>query len=198
MLWGLADTGVVVERSGEAQTQVQAQQGDTGAGHDGEPSPSAEPVPSEQDVVPQRLVVHVDGAVATPGVVELWGDDLRVCDAVDAAGGLCEDADTALVNLAEPLADGRKVHVPHQGEQAIQDVPVSLSPAEVATAGGLVNINTAGVEELQTLRGVGEVTARAIVEDREQNGPFETPEDLMRVSGIGEKKFAKVKEAICV
>ena len=65
-------------------------------------------------------------------------------------------------------------------------------------AAGPVNINVAGIEELDQLPGVGEATARAIVEDRERNGPFSTTEDLMRVSGIGEKKFAKLEGMICV
>ena len=67
-----------------------------------------------------------------------------------------------------------------------------------ASSGDLVNLNNASVEQLDELPGVGEATARAIIEDREANGPFTTPEDLMRVSGIGEKKFAKLEGMICV
>ena len=123
--------------------------------------------------------------------------------AVEAAGGLLEDADTSVINLAAPIADGVKVHVPSQDEQAItvaeDAVGTGAQPWDASDAsGGLVNINTASMDELQMLSGVGEATARAIIEDREQNGPFAAPEDLMRVSGIGEKKFAKVRESICV
>lgn len=162
-----------------------------------------------------RYIVHVDGAVTTPGVIELTGDDVRVGDAVEAAGGLSEDADTSTVNLAEPLVDGSKIHVPHRGE--LEEVrptqtqePPSGQTGDAAgqggqasettspESGGLVNINTATSEELQTLSGVGEATARAIIEEREANGPFTSPEDIMRVSGIGEKKFAKIAGSICV
>ena len=151
-----------------------------------------------------HFVVHVDGAVGKPGVVELTGSDLRVFDAVSLAGGLLDDADTAQVNLAEPLSDGAKIHIPHEGELSEQAEQSLSGQAQTSGATGsgkatlLVNINTASSEELQTLNGVGEATANAIIEERERGGPFATPEDLMRVSGIGEKKFAKVKDSICV
>lgn len=142
------------------------------------------------------VVVHVDGAVAAPGVYRLEGDDLRVQDAVDAAGGLSAEADTAQTNLAAPLEDGSKVHVPAAGEAGAQ-----AGPAAEAAGGGaseLVNINTASEAELDELPGVGPATAAAIVEEREANGPFASPEDIMRVSGIAEKRFAKLEDLICV
>ena len=149
-------------------------------------------------------VVHVDGAVAAPGVYEL-AEDARVNDAVAAAGGLLSEADTSTINLAAPVSDGAKVHIPTSdelsagaqttpGDSGAGGVPTGAAPA----APSLVNINTATPEELQGLSGVGEATAAAIIEDRQANGPFATPEDLMRVSGIGEKKFAKIKAHICV
>lgn len=150
-------------------------------------SEKAEEEPQEE---PVTLVVHVDGMVGTPGVYELT-EGARVSDAVTAAGGLAEGADTSSLNLAAPLADGEKVHVPAEGEEA---TPSSGG----ASSGDLVNLNNASVEQLDELPGVGEATARAIIEDREANGPFTTPEDLMRVSGIGEKKFAKLEGMICV
>lgn len=144
---------------------------------------------------PARLFVHIDGAVNAPGVYELL-EGSRVNDAVGAAGGLREDADTTSINLAAEVTDGEKIHVPAVGEL------VTTSPADEKGLGAsdtaLININTADVAELDELPGVGESTARAIVEDREANGPFTTPEDLMRVSGIGEKKFAKLEAMICV
>lgn len=154
---------------------------------------------------PKRYVVHVDGAVGEPGVVSLEGDNLRVFDAVKEAGGLLDEADTTSVNLAEPLADGSKIHIPAQGEALPVDVVLpSAGQHETSGATGeaggvtLVNINTASSQELQALSGVGEATAAAIIRDREANGPFATPEDLMRVSGIGEKKFERVRDQICV
>lgn len=142
---------------------------------------------------PSLVVVHVDGAVANPGVYTL-PQGSRAADAVSAAGGLAEGADTTSVNLAAPVADGEKVHVPTVGEQAAP----AAEGEDAEASPGPVNINTAGVEELDELPGVGEATARAIVEDREKNGPFASPEDLMRVSGIGEKKFERLAGLICV
>ena len=150
------------------------------------------------------VVVHVDGAVAAPGVYEL-AVDARVNDAVTAAGGLLSEADTSTINLAAPVSDGAKVHIPTSeelsagaqgasGESGNAGAPAGSASAEPT----LVNINAATSEELQRLSGVGEATAAAIIEDRQANGPFSSPEDLMRVSGIGEKKFAKIKAHICV
>lgn len=145
--------------------------------------------------VAATVVVHVDGAVGAPGVYELPGSP-RVNDAIVAAGGLAEGADTSGLNLAAPLSDGEKVHVPLAGES--QPSPAPSAPGAGEGAGGLVNLNTATLEELDELPGVGEATARAILEDREKNGPFSSPEDLMRVSGIGEKKFEKLEGLVCV
>lgn len=145
------------------------------------------------------LVVHVDGAVAMPGVYKLSGDGLRVNDAIEAAGGLLGEADTSAMNLASALADGQKVHVPSQAEVASAGAGATGdAPGGAASGSALVNINLASADQLQALSGVGEATARAIVEDREAHGPFSSIEDLMRVSGIGQKKFEKLKGQICV
>jgi competence protein ComEA len=162
----------------------------------------ADEAPSEEAAEAPILVVHVDGMVASPGVYRLQGDSLRVNDAVEAAGGLVDGADTSRVNLAEPLTDGEKVHVPSVGEEDVGTVAASTgtssSGVTATTTDGIVNINTATVAELTTLPGVGDATAAEIVRDREANGAFTSAEDLMRVSGIGEKKFAKLKDKIRV
>lgn len=142
------------------------------------------------------VVVHVDGAVQSPGVYELDGDAPRVGDAVERAGGLRDDADTADINLAAHVADGQKVHIPCIGE----DVPESGDATWTQGSGqeGVVNINTATEQELTALPGVGEATAAAIVEERERGGPFASPEDLMRVTGIGQKKYERMRDLIVV
>ena len=149
----------------------------------------------------ETIVVDVSGAVVNPGVYELT-DGARVSDAIEAAGGLSEDADVSILNRASKVSDGMKVTVPTQGEQASSagdgDTRTAASAQSAAQASGLVNINTATADELQALSGVGPSTAQAIVDDREKNGLFASAEDLMRVSGIGEKKFAKIKDSICV
>ncbi len=145
-------------------------------------------------------VVHVDGAVASPGVYAIEGSGKRVNDAVERAGGLLTDADTAALNLAAPLADGQKIHIPFIGETDSRPIENSSVDTESNDSGGstLININTASETELCELPGVGEATASAIIEERTQGGPFVNPEDIMRVTGIGEKKYAKLEGLICV
>lgn len=156
---------------------------------------------STPEPVAASIFVHIDGAVVAPGVYELTGSLPRVNDAVIAAGGLAGDADTSALNLAAVLSDGEKIHVPRQGEAVAtgqtSSVPASGSDGG-ASSSGVININTATAEELDSLPGIGPSTAAAIVEDRERNGPFASPEDLMRVSGIGEGKFSKLKDQIRV
>lgn len=196
VVWHTQHGGVVIDRG-----VTEASQHDGASTKEGD---AQEEQGEETDSEDIRCFVHVDGAVGAPGVVELTGSDLRVYDAVKAAGGLLDDADTTSVNLAEPLVDGAKIHIPSEGEAGEQPGPAANGQAVTSGATGagaatvLVNINSATSEELQSLSGVGEATAAAIIRDREQNGPYATPEDLMRVSGIGEKKFAKVKDQICV
>ncbi|MGN0287058.1 MAG: helix-hairpin-helix domain-containing protein [Atopobiaceae bacterium] len=162
------------------------------------------------------VTVHVDGAVANPGVYQLQGQSPRVIEAVQAAGGLAQNADTTAINLAAPVEDGAKVHVPQQGEDASNTQGTASAGATGGATGsgssgaaaasgsagsssdGTVNINTATAEQLTALPGVGEATAKAIVEDRQKNGKFTSPEDLMRVSGIGQKKFDKMKDKVRV
>ncbi len=157
---------------------------------------------SETELTTSSFVVHVDGAVLTPGVYRLEGDDLRLQDAVDAAGGLLEEADTTSVNLASLIEDGTKIYIPYEGEEVDATTTVSTqgtsTTSDSSNSSGLININTATAEELDELPGVGPSTAAAIIQDREENGPFSSPEDIMRVSGIGEKKYAKMEAYICV
>ena len=220
-----ATRGLVVERASAVEPAAaegfEAPDGEGVAGvADGEASPSdekreegqrpaIESDSSDAATIP-CTVVHVDGAVEAPGVYELRQEGApRVVDAIEAAGGLSEDADTTLINMAAMIEDGSKVHVPREGEQPSGSQVVSsgaLSPDAATASGvtggpadaGVVNINTAGVDELQTLPGVGAVTAQAIIDERESGGPFSCPEDIMRVSGIGEKKYAKLEGRICV
>ncbi|WP_248922445.1 helix-hairpin-helix domain-containing protein [Olsenella intestinalis] len=207
--------GVTVSRADSGSEA----RGSDGAGEGGGSSSSPSGGGARDAGGAQALVVHVDGAVARPGVVEVSGSSPRLRDAIEAAGGLAEGADTGSLNLAEKVSDGQKVHVPTVEEaQAAAAAPAagsagasgagggqgagaaagSGSGGGPSSASGLVNINSATASELQTLSGVGESTANAIVRDREQNGPFSSVDDLMRVSGIGEKKLAKIRGSICV
>lgn len=143
----------------------------------------------------QETVIFVDikGAVKNPGVYQMKVGD-RVKDALDAAGGLTEEADSQKVNLAKRLEDQMVIVVPKVGEEA-EEIPAGETRKE-ATKEGKVNINTATVEELKTLKGVGEKKAEAIIEYRKKNGSFKTKEDLMKVRGIGKKLFDSFQERI--
>jgi len=183
---------------------VDVAQGGGSVSSESAPAPQAQPqAPDTDAAAPAKeeapgLVVHVAGAVALPGVYELPSGS-RVVDAVEAAGGAVPGADVGQLNLAQPLSDGAKLTVPLAGEQ-LQSASLEAPGAGAARTGAAaqVNVNTASAEELQQLAGVGEVLAATIVRDREANGPFATPEDLMRVSGIGEKKFENMRPQVVV
>ena len=143
----------------------------------------------------QETVIFVDikGAVKNPGVYQMKVGD-RVKDALDAAGGLTAEADSQKVNLAQRVEDQMVIVVPKVGEEA-EAIPAGVTSKETSKE-GKVNINTATVEELKTLKGVGEKKAEAIIEYRKKNGSFKTKEDLMKVRGIGKKLFDSFQERI--
>ena len=143
----------------------------------------------------QEAVIFVDikGAVKKPGVYQMKVGD-RVKDAIDAAGGLTAEADSQKVNLAQRVEDQMVIVVPKVGEEA-EAIPAGVTSKETSKE-GKVNINTATVEELKTLKGVGEKKAEAIIEYRKKNGSFKTKEDLMKVRGIGKKLFESFEERI--
>ncbi|MBR2804264.1 MAG: ComEA family DNA-binding protein [Eggerthellaceae bacterium] len=141
----------------------------------------------------ETLFVHVSGCVANPGLYELE-EGSRLASAIEAAGGFTEDAACDSVNLARRLEDGEMVVVSSvsAGSGANEEIP------EAKTASSLVNINTASAEELEQLPGIGPSTAQKIVSDRMANGSFKSPDDLKRVTGIGDKKFETISALICV
>ncbi|MGD2165846.1 MAG: helix-hairpin-helix domain-containing protein [Anaerolineae bacterium] len=155
------------------------------------PLPTSTPLPSP---TPAPIRVYVSGAVHEPAVCELPRGSI-VQDAIEAAGGEALGADLASVNLAMELEDQQHVHVPRQGEA---DPPPVISGGGSDGEGGRVNINTATAGELETLPGVGEVTAQRIIEYREANGPFETIEEIQDVSGIGVKTFEGLRDVVVV
>lgn len=161
--------------------------------------------PAEEATPPASVVVYVSGAVMTPGLVEV-PQGSRVGDALAAAGGFDETADPSALNLARVVEDGEQIDVPTRDERSAQESAATegqgsgsgaSSPASSKTT-GLVNINTATQAELESLPGVGPSTAKKIIDDRTANGPFKKKEDLKRVSGIGEKKYASLESNITV
>lgn len=151
--------------------------------------------------VAESLLVHVAGAVRDPGVYEL-ADGARVDDAVRAAGGAVGDADLDGLNLAAPVVDGQRVYVPIAGEVDPSSVPSGSSGEVSGDAGEVpsapVDLNTATVEQLESLPGVGPATASAIVDDRDSNGPFASVDELDRVPGIGPVRLAALRDLVTV
>lgn len=187
--------GVSFERAGDSGSS--AEPGSGVDSHDRESDGS-----SHKASVELEVYVDVDGAVVSPGVYRLK-DGARVSQAIDAAGGLTAEADVTGLNRASKVADGQKIYVPKVGEQQTVAADGGADGGAVLASGandvaGLVNINTASVAELQTLSGIGPSMAQSIIDERSKNGPFASVDDLMRVSGIGEKKLAKIKDCICV
>nr|WP_277998961.1 ComEA family DNA-binding protein [Moorella sulfitireducens] len=156
------------------------------------------------DSKPSTIQVHVTGAVQRPGVYELKAG-ARVNEAVGLAG-LLPEADANALNLAAPLYDGQQVIVPRQGEAGGvggSSLPAAQgfsggSSAGIAKSGGKININTAGLAELDSLPGIGPTLAQRIIDYRNQKGPFRTIEDLQNVSGIGPSRFNDIKDLITV
>lgn len=170
------------------------------------PVTQAEPPAPTSDLSPATigpaasLLVHVAGAVGSPGVVELPPGS-RVIDAVTAAGGLLPDADPDRLNLAAPLEDGLRVAVPVVGQPApdVFEAWAAAGPGSDAASGaGVVNVNLASQAQLETLPGVGPATATAIIAHRDSNGPFRTVESLIDVRGIGEAKLDALRDLVTV
>ena len=150
----------------------------------------------------EPIMVHVDGAVALPGVYSLPSGS-RVLDAIEAAGGLLEIANSQSVNLARTVQDGEQITIsessssqpdsplpPHANQKPLtQDSEQIIYP---------ININTAQAVDFENLPGIGPQRALDIIAYREKNGPFEQIEDIIKVNGIGEGTFAQIKEFISV
>src|SRR5689334_14724262 len=168
-------------------------------------APAGEPIILEPAPTKAPISVHVIGAVPRPGLYE-FPENSRVQDAIDAAGGLLAEADENALNLAALLEDGQQLDVPYKAGSAPSssdtgsaDLP---SSSETESSNGLetelVNINTATLEELDTLPGIGPTTAQKIIDYRTENGPFSVIEDIMNVSGIGPATFEDIQDLITV
>lgn len=148
----------------------------------------------EETSTENLFFVYVVGAVYKPGVVEVE-EGTRLYQVIQKAGGALETADLSKINLASIVKDEQKIIVPYieNKEDKVND-----NSANVQAGVRLVNINTASETELQTLNGIGASTAKKIVDYRNQNGDFNTVEEIMNVSGIGQSKFDSIKDDITV
>lgn len=142
-----------------------------------------------------QITVHIAGAVNNPGIVVLE-EGSRIVDALEAAGGETEEADLNKLNLAYVLSDGEKLYIPTKNEE--DQEYITQGKGQMQEEENTVNINTATVEQLTTLPGIGEATASKIIEYRKENGKFKKVEDLKNVPGIGDSKFQNIKEMLKV
>ena len=161
--------------------------------------------PEEEGAVssskPGIAYVDISGEVKLPGVYKVTSET-RLFEVIDMAGGLTDDADISSLNRAERVQDGQKVVVRAFGESeeggTDGEAGISGNSESALDGSGKVNINIADLSTLQTIAGIGPSKAQSIIDYREQNGYFTTIEEIMYVSGIGEKTFASIKDQIVV
>lgn len=199
--------------------KAESNAGDTDQNRKAEPSAGSTGRTELSDAFSEEaktLAVHICGAVSAPGVYELPAGS-RIIDAVEAGGGFLPEADEACCNLAEEIVDGCQIYIMTKSESCadgqtekkagIQTSPDSdmqttdinvRSNSAPALENGLVNLNTADVAALMTLPGIGESRAKAIISYREQHGAFTKIEDIMKISGIKQAAFSKIKDKITV
>lgn len=191
------ESGDGVWKSAEEAGAAEADGGAAGAGVPADPETAA-----GETVFVELCYVHICGEVAKPGVYELpYGS--RIFQAVEAAGGMTEQAAADSVNLAVPVQDGMRVKIPSQeeveslGEEEFH--PLSAGAGQETKKGAeLVNLNTAGSEELMTLNGIGKARAEEIIRYRTENGNFQSIEDIKDIPGIKDALFQKIKDSITV
>ena len=150
------------------------------------PAVAASPTALSSAPTSTTILVHVAGAVRRPGLYEITAG-ARIADAIDLARGPTPNADLDALNLAEPIVDGQKIEVPRKGQSVDVSAPATVPPGSSATPlpGGVVNLNTADQAALETIPGIGPVTAQAIIAYRTEIGSFESIDQLLEVSGIG-------------
>ena len=152
----------------------------------------------------EEIVIHIVGAINKEGIVKLKSGD-RISDAIEKAGGATENADLSKINLAYIVEDGQKINIPNKDEENTNTEYITTDSGNAIVENeqsaeeiGKVNINTATQTELETLPGIGPSTALKIIQYREENGKFDSIEDIKNVSGIGDVKYENIKDYINV
>jgi competence protein ComEA len=183
---GCSDTGITVTKQQDTSIEVRPSETDEKGSEEPDTAGAEETVEELHEIC-----VFICGAVREEGVYYVPAGS-RVNDVLVAAGGFSENASTSAVNLAELVSDGDRIYIPEEGEE----ITAAMTEAKEELSEGLVNINTAGKEELMTLPGIGETRAEEIISYREQQGGFAQVEDLMKVNGIKEGTFNKLKDKV--
>ena len=208
--------------AGTSKKNTSERTGDDAGTASGSAAAAGDAADARRDETEGAVVVHVDGCVKKPGLYTLSATAHRINDAIAAAGGVTSDADMTCVNVAELMQDGEKVTIPARGAPNTDNVADNARAGDdgaVPSAGSgrvrggasssrrraggktakgdaKISINKASAANLETIPGIGPSTAQHIVADRAQHGKFKRLEDLMRVKGIGKKKFEKIKPHI--
>ncbi|MFJ7950006.1 helix-hairpin-helix domain-containing protein [Lysinibacillus sp. NPDC096418] len=169
-----------------------------------QPTEQTETIEPVVEAVLQQVLVDVKGAILHPGVYSL-SEEQRIIDAVQLAGGYTTEADTQLINHAQKVQDEMVIYIPKKGEQlnevTTDFVTMPTTGPSMGSSGakdGKVNLNKADESVLTTLSGIGPSKAQSIISYREENGGFQTIEDLKKVTGIGDKTYEKLKDSITV
>ena len=168
-------------------------------------APAGQPILLQPAPTESPIAVHVIGAVPRPGLYK-FPEGARIQDAIDAAGGLLAEGDDNALNLAALLEDGQQLNIPYKAgsEPSNTDDTLDLPSSDENDSSrsgsieDLVNINTASLDELDSLPGIGPTTAQKIIDYRTENGPFANIEDIMNVSGIGPATFEDIQDLITV
>lgn len=165
-------------------------------------------ITNENNTNDDLVIIHITGSVKNPGIVKLK-EGSRIEDAIEAAGGLTENADITKVNLAYVVEDGTKIKIPSASEEDIGDddiidsksgdnIIIEENTVSSNNSTQTININKATEKEFETLPGIGPSLASKIIEYRNQNGKFGSIEDIKNVNGIGDSKYEKIKDLITV
>ena len=150
-----------------------------------------------------KIIVYICGAVKESKVISL-NENSRICDAIDAVGGLTKEADLTNINLAYILEDGEKIYIPKKGEEINTNNNLNKESSSYTNyssselLNNKININKATQTELETIPGIGPSTALKIINYRKENGKFSSLEDIKNISGIGDSKYKKIKDYICI
>ena len=153
-------------------------------------------VNNNDNIATQEMYVDISGEVNNPGVY-IVEPETRLFEVIQKAGGLTDDADTNQINQADFVEDGEKIIIPSSNTTTDSNHNIITESVEIPSNSGIININTASKDQLMTVSGIGEVTAEKIIEYRSKHR-FKKKEDIMNIKGIGNAKFEKMKDEICV
>lgn len=145
----------------------------------------------------KMIVVEIKGEVANPDVYEISEGSI-IRDLITKAGGLTNEANIDKINRADKLRDNQLIVIPNKNELSNANTNINVSKEGNTAEDGIININTASLEELQKINGVGEVKAKSIINYREKNGGFKSIDEMKNIEGIGDKTFEKMKDQITI